>query len=74
MSHPTDTRPPLSKRLESLGLTLGEFVTKTLEVSPAEPATDFVAGVEEKEESISGANQLVLARRPSIDISLKANV
>lgn len=68
MSHPTDTHPPLSKRLEALGLALEDLATEALEVSPAEPATGFVTGVEEKEESISGAYQLVLAGRLGIDI------
>lgn len=68
MTHPTDTHPPLSKRLESLDLEMDQLGDAALGVPPTDPAFDFVTGLEEKEESLSAAYQMVLARGLGIDI------
>lgn len=39
-----------------------------LRVRPADPAVSFVAGTEEKEESLSAAYEIVLARRLGIEV------
>lgn len=68
MSHPTDTHPPLSARLEAQGIPVSEVTDEALNVSPADPAIGLVASPEEVEENVSDAYQIVLARRLGIEV------
>jgi len=68
LSHPTDSHPPLSVRLESLELGLNDVATDALAVTPAEPAIGEVSDTEKHEEEISEAYQLLLARQLGIDL------
>jgi Zn-dependent protease with chaperone function len=68
LSHPTDSHPPLSVRLESLKLGLNDVAADALAVTPAEPAIGEVSDAEKHEEEISEAYQLLLARQLGIDL------
>lgn len=68
LSHPTDSHPPLSVRLQSLQVGFNDVVADALAVSPAEPAITQVPDAERQEEEISGAYQLLLARQLGIDL------
>jgi Zn-dependent protease with chaperone function len=68
LSHPTDSHPPLSERLESLRLQLEDVSTDALVVAPAEPAIAHVDEAEGREEEISAAYQVILARHLGIDL------
>ena len=69
LSHPTDSHPPLSVRLESLGIDLPSVSDAALNVIPADPAVELVSGFEEHEQEISEAYQLLLAKRLDIDLN-----
>jgi Zn-dependent protease with chaperone function len=68
LSHPTDSHPPLSVRLQSLQVGLNDVATNALAVAPAEPAIGQVSDAEKQEEEISEAYQLLLARQLGIDL------
>lgn len=68
MSHPTDSHPPLSIRLEALQVSISEVSGDALAVPPTEAAISFIPRFEEKEEEISRAYQLILARKFGIDL------
>lgn len=68
LSHPTDTHPPLATRLEALKTTLENASDSALDVDPADPAIDLMESPEHKEEEISAAYQMILARRLGIDL------
>lgn len=68
MSHPTDSHPPLSLRLQSLHASILEVSGDALAVPPTEAAISFIPNYEEKEEEISQAYQLILARNLGIDL------
>jgi Zn-dependent protease with chaperone function len=68
LSHPTDSHPPLSERLESLRLTINDVATDALAVAPAEPAIREIRDAEKHEEEISDAYQAILARHLGIPL------
>lgn len=68
MSHPTDSHPPLSVRLQSLQRTISDVSASALNVTPNETATTHILDIESREEEISQAYQLILARRLGIDL------
>lgn len=68
LSHPTDSHPPLSVRLESLRVDVSEVSGASLEVSPSDPAISHIDGYEQKEEEISTAYQMIVAKQLGIDL------
>ncbi len=66
--HPTDSHPPLGTRLESLKVSLEEISPTALDVSPADPAFSLIESTEKKEEEISAAYQMLLAKRLGISL------
>lgn len=68
MSHPTDSHPPLSVRLQSLKTSIAEVSGDALIVAPAEAAISYILDYEKKEEEISHAYQLLLARNLGINL------
>lgn len=72
LSHPTDSHPPLSVRLESLGTTLGAVADTALVVAPTVSAVAFIQNSEHWERDISEAYQVLLARQAGIDLEAAA--
>jgi Zn-dependent protease with chaperone function len=68
LSHPTDSHPPLSVRLQSLQVGLNDVATDALAVTPPEAAITLVSDAEKLEEEISDAYQLLLAHRLGINL------
>jgi Zn-dependent protease with chaperone function len=68
MSHPTDSHPTLSLRLQSLKTTIADVSAAALAVAPAEAAISYVSDYEKKEEEISHAYQLLLAQNLGINL------
>lgn len=68
LSHPTDSHPPLSVRLQSLQVGLNDVATDALAVTPAEAAITLISDAEKLEEEISEAYQVLLARQLGIDL------
>lgn len=62
LSHPTDSHPLLSVRLQSLQVEINDVAADALAVSPAEAAITLISDAEKLEEEISYAYQLLLAR------------
>jgi Zn-dependent protease with chaperone function len=62
LSHPTDSHPALSVRLESLGVTLDEAQVAALAVAPPEPAVTLVADAEKLEQQLSEVEHYLLAQ------------
>ena len=62
MDHPTDSHPPLSLRLQNLGVTLGTVAQPALAVAPDNPAIVLFDAPEKLEEEISSAYQQLLAQ------------
>ena len=73
VSHPTDTHPPLAKRLEALKMTLEKVSDSVLNVNPVDSAIELMESPEHKEEEISAAYQMILARRLGIDLDNAIN-
>src|SRR5438128_1604749 len=55
LSHPTDSHPPLSVRLESLRIRLDDVATEALAVTPTDSAIALVCDAEKLGEEISAA-------------------
>ena len=70
LSHPTDSHPPLSTRLESLRIDLSSAVPAALLVTPTDAAVSLVPNIESTEEQISAAYQSLLAGLLAIDIKI----
>jgi Zn-dependent protease with chaperone function len=70
LSHPTDSHPPLSVRLQSLQVALNDVATDALAVTPAEPAITLLPDAEKLEEELSEVYQLLLARKHGINLGL----
>jgi len=68
LSHPTDTHPPLSVRLQSLGKSLEEVSVAALAVRPKEAGIALISEFEQKEKEVSEAYQAILARQFGIDL------
>ena len=68
LAHPTDSHPPLSIRLESLGISMSDVETDALNVNPAVAAIELVAQPERLEEEISVAYQIILAKQMGINL------
>jgi Zn-dependent protease with chaperone function len=68
LTHPTDSHPPLSVRLKSLGSSIDEAGSDALNIKPSPSAIDLLPEAEKLEEEISGAYQVILARRLGIDL------
>jgi len=68
LTHPTDSHPPLSARLESLRVRLNDVASEALSVTPAEAAITLLSGAEKLEEEVSEAYQVLLARRLGINL------
>ncbi len=66
--HPTDSHPPLGTRLESLKVTLEKISPVALAVNPADPALNLMESPERKEEELSTAYQMILAKSLGIDV------
>jgi Zn-dependent protease with chaperone function len=66
--HPTDSHPPLGTRLDSLKVTLEEISPVALAVNPENPALNLMESPERKEEELSAAYQMILAKRLGIDL------
>lgn len=69
LTHPTDSHPPLSERLESLQVKLDDVAADALAVAPQDAAISLVTEVERREEEISEAYQAVLAQQLGIELS-----
>jgi len=67
-SHPTDSHPPLGTRLESLKVTLKKISPVALALNPENPALNLMESPESKEEELSAAYQMILAKRLGIDL------
>lgn len=52
ISHPTDTHPPVSRRLESLGIKV-EVITKDMLLVPSEPAIQLIDNHQDIEQEIT---------------------
>src|SRR3954471_3807983 len=52
LSHPTDSHPPLSVRLDALGITLSDVTERALTVGPREPAIALIDDYERHEQEI----------------------
>ena len=74
LSHPTDSHPPLSVRLQFLEVRLDDVASDALAVTPPEPAITWISDAEKQEEEISGAYQLLLARQLGIDLEESSKV
>ena len=70
-SHPTDTHPPLSTRLESLKTTVSDVSVAALNVDPTDPAISYIPDYEKIEERIGEIFQVLLARRLGINLEQK---
>jgi Zn-dependent protease with chaperone function len=70
LAHPTDSHPPLSVRLNSLGLDLASVSDVALAVPPDEPAIELVDNYETHEQEISDAYQVLLAQRLGISFEV----
>jgi len=68
LSHPTDSHPPLSKRLAELESTIKEVSASALEVNIAQPALDLLPEAEKVEEDLSSAYQGFLAQKLGISL------
>ncbi len=68
LSHPTDSHPPLSARLESLSVGLASVADAALVVAPPDTAAGLLQNIEKLEQEISDAYQLLLARQVGIDL------
>ncbi len=71
-SHPTDSHPPLSARLQAFNLTLDALTDRALDVAPADPAINLLSDPERLEQELSKAYQALLARRLGIDLESPA--
>lgn len=60
LPHPTDTHPPLSTRLEALGVTLFGVTKASLAVQPDESAIAFLPDCEKIEESLTDMQHQLL--------------
>ncbi len=68
LSHPTDSHPPLSARLQSLEVRLDDVAAEALDVTPSEGAIAWILDAERHEEEISEAYQVLLARQLGIKL------
>lgn len=66
--HPTDSHPPLSARLNALGIRLEQIEDDSLAVEPKDAASHLVDEVEKVEEEMTDIYQLWIARRGGIDL------
>lgn len=67
LDHPTDSLPPLSERLETLGLTIDDVAAAALDVQPAHAAIALLPGAEPLEEKLSDAWQESLIEELGIE-------
>lgn len=74
LSHPTDSHPPLSVRLKSLGVDLLTVSEAALIVTPKDAAIALVSRFEQQEQEISEAYQVLLANRLGIDVNAAQQV
>ena len=68
-SHPTDTHPALSVRLDALGTTIGATTPTALVVAPIESAGAVVADLELRERELTEQYQLLIAKHLNVDPS-----
>lgn len=57
LQHPTDTHPPLTSRLENLGIALDEVRVAALDVAPETPSSATIQGVEALERELTNLMQ-----------------
>lgn len=62
LSHPTDSHPPLSTRLQNLGVSLQEVEPAALEINPTDAAIALVPDSERLEQDLTEAEHYILAR------------
>lgn len=67
-AHPIDSHPPLAARLGSLKQELSSVSSGALVVTPSDSIVSLIPAVEELEEDITDAYQVLLARRLGIQI------
>ena len=67
LSHPTDSHPPLSVRLDALQMSIAQVSAAALDVRPTRTAIELLPAAKEFEETMSGAYQALLARQYGID-------
>ena len=72
LSHPTDSHPPLSDRLQAMGLGLEDVAAPALDAYPAEAAITLFSDVEPLEEKMSDAYQELLIRELGIELNEEA--
>jgi Zn-dependent protease with chaperone function len=65
-AHPTDSHPPLSVRLNSLGYSVKDLVEKSLLLSETDSSINLINGYESIEMNVSDAYQSILARKLNI--------
>src|SRR5262249_8800729 len=73
LSHPTDSHPTLSARLESLSVAMSSVEPAALLVAPSDAAVALVPNVESIEQEISAAYQSLLAGHLGIKVETAAS-
>jgi Zn-dependent protease with chaperone function len=68
LSHPTDSHPPLSTRLQALGMHMNQLSEGALDVAPTYSALSLFDNPEECEQDVSAKFQMFLARQCGIEI------
>jgi Zn-dependent protease with chaperone function len=68
MAHPTDSHPPLTARLDALGLAVSDIKDLALSIKPQKPAIDLIEGYEGLEEEITAIQHILIAREIGIDL------
>jgi Zn-dependent protease with chaperone function len=64
--HPTDSHPPLSRRLQALGLAIQDVAGEAFAVEPAEPASGLFERPEELEQRLTGVEKAILIERRQV--------
>ena len=62
LPHPTDSHPPLSQRLEALGLTVQDLANPALQTSPEIPPITLIPGYEDTEKELTGFEHALLVQ------------
>lgn len=68
MSHPTNSHPPLSDRLEALDVSLASIQEAALRITPADPASALMDDVDRLERELSHDWQALLAEEMGIAV------
>src|SRR5262249_2030880 len=60
LAHPIDSHPPLSARLQNLGVTLQDVTASALQLELGEPDIRLIAGYEDMEKALNEAEHYIL--------------